>query len=746
MLVQSKSILAKLLASENLTVEHRKTQTAYFDTKNRVMVLPIWKDMLPELYDLLLGHEVGHALNTPNDGWHNNLKDKQRKGFKTYLNVIEDVRIEKLIQEKFPGLKTSFVKGYSNLMDRDFFGVANNVYRIDSLPLIDRINLHYKIGAYLNVHFSSDELKFVERLDKIRTWEDVEIIANELYENGKKELRKELEDQFFDDDSYYDGDYDDLDEDMDYDESDDRADGRRDGRRVKEYGSGDYDDLDPESITDKNFREKEKDFLSDDLRPYFYVNLPTPKLDRIVVPYKKVMQYHNTFRNVDIGYSPKAFESEVSNLKNKILTKFLETNKKYISYLIKEFELKRNARQFARASVSKTGELDMKKIFSYKINDDLFRRMTVVPKGKSHGLIMFIDYSGSMTDNIRATIEQTLILATFCRKVNIPFRVYAFTDNTTSLERDASELGIKDVDDYIAWRNYNRYSDTSNTKYEKFSSETNEIAFLTSSFKLKEYLSSEMSGQEFRESCKYWLLVGELYAQKSWRRRENTDFKMPDSLRLPEEESMNGTPLNETIVASIEMVKQFKSSYKLDVVNTVFLTDGESNETSLKFSSDPKRGTESIGQSYYRLNESNVIIRDMKTMTEAKKPAGADMTIGLLNMLKALTGVNTIGFFLTDARMIRRTVSSRADKCAAKIMDMDAKIREFKKTKFFLISNAGYDDYYIIPGGDDLQVKEDDLDVDSKSSKSELKSAFMKLQKSKNVNRVLLNRFVDKIA
>ena len=79
MLMTSKSILAKLLASENITVEHRKTSTAYFDTLNRVMVLPMWGNMTSELYDLLLGHETGHALYTPNEGWHDNLKDKTKK-------------------------------------------------------------------------------------------------------------------------------------------------------------------------------------------------------------------------------------------------------------------------------------------------------------------------------------------------------------------------------------------------------------------------------------------------------------------------------------------------------------------------------------------------------------------------------------------------------------------------------------------------------------------------------------------
>jgi hypothetical protein len=93
----SKSILAKLLASENITVSHQNVKTAYFDLKNRTMVLPVWKDMDGDLYDLLTGHEVGHALNTPQQGWHNEVAATEKK-FKDFLNVIEDARIEKLVK------------------------------------------------------------------------------------------------------------------------------------------------------------------------------------------------------------------------------------------------------------------------------------------------------------------------------------------------------------------------------------------------------------------------------------------------------------------------------------------------------------------------------------------------------------------------------------------------------------------------------------------------------------------------
>ena len=136
----------------------------------------------------------------------------------------------------------------------------------------------------------------------------------------------------------------------------------------------------------------------------------------------------------------------------------------------------------------------MKKIHNYKTNDDLFKRMTVVPKGKSHGLVMFIDYSGSMADNILGTIEQTLVLATFCRKVNIPFRVYAFSDNYA---------GTQYLD---KWK-------------PKFSSNDNEAKFGDENFHLREYISSEMSSTDFKDAVQYWLLVGHTYNKRNFEGR-----------------------------------------------------------------------------------------------------------------------------------------------------------------------------------------------------------------------------------
>ena len=65
-----KSTIARLLSEENITVTHRKANTASFNVETRELVLPIFKDEISnDLYDMFTCHEVGHALITPADGW-----------------------------------------------------------------------------------------------------------------------------------------------------------------------------------------------------------------------------------------------------------------------------------------------------------------------------------------------------------------------------------------------------------------------------------------------------------------------------------------------------------------------------------------------------------------------------------------------------------------------------------------------------------------------------------------------------
>ena len=94
--------------------------------------------------------------------------------------------------------------------------------------------------------------------------------------------------------------------------------------------------------------------------------------------------------------------------------------------------MKKSADEYKRSATSKTGVIDTNKLFKYKLTDDIFKKVTVVPEGKNHGLVMYLDWSGSMQYQLLDTLKQTYNLIWFCRKANIPFRVYGFQSGYAS--------------------------------------------------------------------------------------------------------------------------------------------------------------------------------------------------------------------------------------------------------------------------------------------------------------------------
>ena len=314
---QSKSILAKLLATENVTVEHGKYNTASFDVKNRVLRLPIWKEMSGNLYDLLVLHEVGHALFTPEEGMHD-AKDHGR-GFKSFLNVVEDARIERKIKVKYPGGRRAFIDGYSNLMERDFFGLKD--MDINGLGLIDKINLHYKVGNHVDLTFSDEESVFLDRIDKANTWKEVVKICEDLYDYAKEnESETDMSDHDWEEqmmegdeesDDYFE-DYEDSEDDSEENPMENEAGGENEeGEEEEKEGEGsektpadegeealeddmrsfgdeggEDGDFEPESKTDNNFRSNEIELVSEESKPYRYVDLPNKvDLKKIIISF-----------------------------------------------------------------------------------------------------------------------------------------------------------------------------------------------------------------------------------------------------------------------------------------------------------------------------------------------------------------------------------------------------------------------------------------------------------------------------
>ena len=186
--VQIKSQLAKLLATENIEVQENAVKTASFDVKNRILTIPILKKehRSKHVYDMLVGHEVSHALHTPSKSW-GDMKDRSNE-FKSFVNVLEDVRIDKLIQKKYPGLTKDYLLGFKKMYKDNFFGTKGK--DLSTYALIDKINLYFKSSKTLNFNFNKKENYFVDLVNKCKTFKDVLKLAEEILGHCKEEIKK----------------------------------------------------------------------------------------------------------------------------------------------------------------------------------------------------------------------------------------------------------------------------------------------------------------------------------------------------------------------------------------------------------------------------------------------------------------------------------------------------------------------------------------------------------------------------
>ena len=252
--LETKSNLAKLIATENIVIQHNKVKTASFDVKNRILTLPIFKQQSGDVYDMLIAHECAHALYTPFKAWEEIASDKE---LRMYVNVLEDCRIDKLIQAKYPGVVKNYMNGFDILEQQDFFGLFGKNINND-LMLIDKINMRSKSLNRLTFAWTKEDMSWLIKVDAIETFEDVIEVAKELlnWQKDQIEEMKKLPD--FDEHviaKTYDlsEDYDDY----DGDESDETPENSDEADEKNDFNNFGDQKSDDEKTTDKSVMQPE---------------------------------------------------------------------------------------------------------------------------------------------------------------------------------------------------------------------------------------------------------------------------------------------------------------------------------------------------------------------------------------------------------------------------------------------------------------------------------------------------------
>jgi len=702
--VQKKTaILARMMAKENLVVRFANAQTASFNPEKRVLTLPNFVKETPDYVRFgFNAHEIAHAIFTP-------------PGHKvtSLLNILEDIRIEKLIKRKYKGSAVFIGQMYEYLWANNFFGVDE--ISIKKMSFLDRLNVWAKCGEYveLDIPFSDEEQELVEKAFLTSSFNDVLALEKEF----KKYLKKEKENSTselpeFEPVLEIPGDEDvtespdipemdnqsnkslsDNEEDDDEEPNEEPVEITAGGGEASETAENeesesgsvessededdeddeDEDDEEPVAETMVHLKEKTKELLDDSSTGSEDILVGTFDEEEHVIKSSDFWEYIETLSSFEAGKNRLDFKE------------FLMAVKPQVSYMVKQFEQKKRATEWRDTSSHKTGELDISRLSEYRFSDDIFMREDIFPEGKNHGLVLVIDFSASMIEQISGVCKQAIFLSMFARQADIPLKVYGFT-SSFKVNALKKKLGID--------------KEFTPGEYSEVCAPANEVGI----FELIDTLSHI---KDFERS------IFQLYNVDSW--------FYPMS---------GGTPLDLTAIILSNVIAKWKEMNGIEIVSSVFLTDGASSTPTVWDASHNRVSN------FYGRHATFVDVITRKRYYRGDYPYYTEIAY---DIYKSRTCSSITVIYMKNTRsLLNHFFHYREDEKKA------AARAELQSKGLFVV-----EDY--MNGVVDLYLAMKDKDIFSAAMELEIKegrarSSFKKMARARSSSKVFVSLFMDTIA
>lgn len=719
----SLSIFARALASENLSVSFDpEAPTASFDVDRRHLVMPVW-DVSDTLQTMLIAHEISHALWTPKARSMELLEQAEKDGYVIKLlhqiaNVIEDVRIEKLMKEKYPGTRRDFFLGYKEIIDADLFKFSEMDF--GKAGLINRMNLHFKweVPGFITLNLSPEEQEVADLIDAVVTFDDGFTLAKALYNHpSMDEIRKRMEEQ--------------------------AAQSEQGGGTDKQQGqSKDSQNGDGLGFMDTPSTLARK--KGDTFNATSITLSPLEDISPLVCTTADTLfEYERAVTNPTPGYAPAA-PVNIDNYR-----KFVRESDAFVRQLVAQFERRKAADEIRRERPKQTGMLNLDRLHQFRTHDDIFLSKIIKQDGKNHGIFFMIDFSGSMSHVLGDCILQVLQLVWFCEKAKIPFEVYGFTSGDTIGPRGAA------IEAEIARRrNAGNFdiNDLTLQNYKIANEKPNSVGYYGT--RLYGLASSRDSAADRERLLAY---LYETYVA------ENTPRNRVISL--------GGTPTVEATMLATQFIKKWVVDNNIQIPTVMIVTDGQPNGVHLQSQKDE-------GMPYCVVEKNSLIVHNeiLQTMTrvDTKKYRGINMgsmVVGvMLDDLKATLNARTVGMYVgpkTFADGLFGNFCITQDESDQLEAESKRQIKRgnygyrvsyegsarFEKAKDSYMNegciilpastNPGYDAFFLIKTP---KIVKDSEAIAESGNFTKVKNTFVKTMGKRAGSRVFLTKYVDIVA
>ena len=222
---------------------------------------------------------------------------------------------------------------------------------------------------------------------------------------------------------------------------------------------------------------------------------------------------------------------------------------------------------------------------------------------------------------------------------------------------------------------------------------------------------------------------------------------------IPSEMHLGGTPLNSSLFVSFSVMREFVKKNQVDVINSIFLTDGDSHSCSNYW----------VGENetkHFDPKSENVIFRDSVSKKEMRVNYHSyrttnSITEALVRFQRDVFDINIVNFFLSS-KMRKYDMADYLDRARRArgendegigYEEIDAALRRYRKDKYMIAPEMmGFNEQYLIQGGKNLEVEEQALEVAEDATVAQMARAFKKFSSGKLQQRRLLSRFIDMVA
>jgi hypothetical protein len=718
----SLSIFARALASENLSIAFDKNaKTASFDIKNRHLVMPVW-DVSETLKTMLVAHEIAHALFTPQAESDLLFAQAEKDGFHVgflhrICNCIEDVRIEKLMKAKYPGVRRDFFLGYKEIADTDMFKFSEMEF--ERIGTLNRLNLHFKWGVpgFIDITLHPVEQTIADEIEAVDTFAQVFDLAKRLYNAPEIQDEKQK-----------------------FVQQQDAGAGDKSGGAPVQNGGDNEDEI----VTHRRHGDDILDLPSVLSRKtgnrYESANLnilPLTNYKEQIISTETLLAAYEKRADYDAAY-------DVMPLDLEGYRKFVRESDAFVRQLVAQFERRKAADEIRRERPKQTGMLNLDRLHQFRTHDDIFLSKIIRQDGKNHGIMFMIDLSGSMAGGLGDCFLQVLQLVWFCEKAKIPFEVYGFTDGVWMDDEKQYAAEQK------AW-----FDDNSPTKqpfkFSKYAQYANdrENALEFGDAKLFQLASSSDSAAS-RER-----LLAYLYESLITKRRNRL-------IRLA------NTPTVESLILVTQVMQEWVTKNNIQIPTLMIVTDGEPNGIYCKGEYMPCAFCDSNST----LTVTNEILGTVHTFNGAENPQIniANLIVGaMLDSLRTTMNARCVGLFVgpntlseshfrqfcvsrneweamnaayreknVDHYKTRQTVGNSARYEAARQSYRDNGVILVHESVF-----PGFDAFFLMRNP---KIVNDNEAFASSGNFTKIKNTFVKTMGKRSSSRVFLTKYVDIVA